>query len=345
MNRDIALSVPAKAMKADCRCIGLLAYEDAEILDIAGPLEVFACADRWLRRWGIVNKAVYRIDIFAKRAGPVRTSANVQIIANRKIGKLRNRLDTLIVVGGDGFEKARCDAGLKKWLRGAIPKARRVASVCTGAFILAEIGTLDGKSATTHWDFCKQLADQFPTIRVEPDRVFVREGGIYTSAGVTAGMDLALALLAEDWGRDVALYVARRLVLFLQRPGGQSQFSSHLALESGRHEPLRAIQRHILSHPAEDHSVPRLAERAAMSPRNFARVFLQETGMTPAKYVERVRVDAARIKLEQTSLSIDVISSKCGFDSPERMRRAFIRCLRIGPKNYREHFRENPGPR
>ncbi|MGH6881325.1 MAG: GlxA family transcriptional regulator, partial [Hypericibacter sp.] len=215
--------------------------------------------------------------------------------------------------------------------------SRRVASVCSGAFLLAATGLLNGRAATTHWQDCGRMAREFPEVRLEPDRIFVRDGKFYSSGGVTAGMDLALHLVEQDWGRDVAVQVARTLVLFLRRPGGQSQFSPHLAAEGGR-DPIRQAQRFILAHPDEDLSVPVLAEIAGMSPRNFARAFVADTSMTPAKFVEQARIDAARLRLEQSTASIDAIARDCGFGAPERMRRAFHRHLSIDPSSYRKTF-------
>jgi transcriptional regulator GlxA family with amidase domain len=213
-----------------------------------------------------------------------------------------------------------------------------VTSVCTGAFLLAEAGVLDGRRATTHWSECATLADRYPQIAVEPDPIYVRDGKVYTSAGVTAGMDLALGLIEEDHGAQVALRTARSLVLFVRRPGGQSQFSAQLTAAPARREPLRDVQAHIAEHPAADLSVPALAARAHMSERNFARAFRAETGMTPAAYVEAARVERARRELETTDLPVQAVAAQCGFGTVETMRRAFARRLGVNPAAYRARF-------
>ena len=217
-------------------------------------------------------------------------------------------------------------------------RVRRLGSVCSGAFVLAEAGLLDGRRATTHWSVCDALAQRYPRVRVDPDPIFIRDGRIYTSAGVTAGMDLALALVEEDHGREIALHVARELVLFLRRPGGQSQFSAQLALQTTDHQPLRELQAWIAEHPSADLSVATLAARVAMSPRNFARVFVRELGLTPARFVEQIRVEAARRRLEESAHGVDLIASECGFGSAESMRRSFVRTLRVPPSAYRSRF-------
>jgi transcriptional regulator GlxA family with amidase domain len=215
-----------------------------------------------------------------------------------------------------------------------------MASVCSGAFLLAAAGLLDGRRATTHWSVCELLADTFPMTRVEPDSIYVRDGNIATSAGITAGMDLALALVEEDHGRDVALEVARWLVLFMRRPGGQSQFSTQLRAQSAEREPLRDLQTWIVENPTADLSVGALATRVAMSPRHFARVFARETGVTPAVYVERIRVDLARRLLEETGLGLEAEADASGFGSVETLRRAFHRTLGVAPSDYRARFRQ-----
>jgi transcriptional regulator GlxA family with amidase domain len=225
------------------------------------------------------------------------------------------------------------------WLTAAARRSRRVASVCTGAFLLARAGLLDGRPATTHWASCKELARRYPSIRVEPDPIFVRDGDVMTSAGVTAGMDLALALVEEDLGRETALETARWLVLFLKRPGGQAQFSAQLAAQMADREPLRELQEWIPDNLDVDLSVPALARRACMSERNFARAFRRETGMTPAAYVETARVERARMALESGELPVETIARQAGFGTVETMRRAFGRRLGVSPLDYRNRFR------
>jgi transcriptional regulator GlxA family with amidase domain len=251
---------------------------------------------------------------------------------------VRGPIDTLVVAGGAGTRRAAGDERVIRWVRSAARRSRRVTSVCTGAFVLAQAGLLDGRRATTHWEWCDALARLHPAVAVERDAIFVADGSVYTSAGVTAGMDLALALVEEDLGARAARDVAQQLVIFLRRPGGQSQFSSQLAALPAEHEPLRDLQAWIPANVGADLSVPALAERVAMSPRNFARTFRRETGMTPAAYVESVRVEQARIALEGSQAPVEAIASQCGFGTVETMRRAFHRRLGVGPAAYRSRF-------
>jgi transcriptional regulator GlxA family with amidase domain len=322
------------------RRIVMLAFPDAQIIDITGPLEVFGRAARLMsdeRGWRV---PAYAVEIAATRAGAFATSSGIRMIADRSITEVRGPIDTLLVAGGRGTTDAIRDRALIDWLRKSVGRTRRLCSVCTGAFILAEAGLLDGLSATTHWRQCEQLATRYPAVTVETDPIFVRAGKIFTSAGVTAGIDLALALLEDDHGRDVALAVARELVMFLRRPGGQSQFSVQLSAQQADREPIRDLQRWIGDHLGADLSVEALARRAAMSPRNFARVFTREVGVTPGEFVENMRVEAARRRLEESSEGVDSIASKCGFGTRESMRRAFIRTLRVPPSAYRNRFQQ-----
>jgi transcriptional regulator GlxA family with amidase domain len=317
----------------------MVAFPGAQILDVTGPLEVFSSAARLLTaRRGLAIPA-YRVAILATRAGSVRCSSGLELVAERALRTVRGPIDTLLVAGGEGTAAALRDRELVQWLRAVAPRVRRLGSVCSGSFVLAEAGLLDGRRATTHWQWCATLAKQYPAVLVDPDPIFVRDGNVYTSAGVTAGMDLALALVEEDHGRDLALEVARQLVMFLRRPGGQSQFSAQLAVQTADREPLRELQAWIAEHPDADLSVPALAQRVAMSPRNFARVFAREVGMTPARFVESVRVEAARRRLEESAHGVDSVASACGFGTAESMRRAFRRTLRVPPAAYRHRFR------
>ena len=259
------------------------------------------------------------------------------IVATKAYSEVENGIDTLLIPGGDVIPVLG-DVSLLNWINSMAPGVRRLASVCNGAFVLAECGLLDHLRATTHWDFCSRLADKYPLVKVEPDQIFIRNDTVYTSGGITSGIDLALAMVEEDWGGTLALHVARYLVMFLKRPGGQSQFSTYLTSETPSRSDLRDLQAWIISNPTEDLHVDRLAERVAMSPRNFARTFLNETGITPAKFVEMARIDAARHYLESTELSIEMVAEKAGFLDPERMRRAFIRVLGVNPQNYRARF-------
>jgi transcriptional regulator GlxA family with amidase domain len=322
------------------RRIVMLAFPDAQIIDITGPLEVFGRAARLLsdeRGWRV---PAYTVEIMATKAGTFATSSGIRLIADRSIANVRGPIDTLLVAGGRGTTDALRDRSLIEWLRRIARRTRRLCSVCTGAFLLAEAGLLDGLSATTHWRQCARLAAQYPAVSVETDPIFVRAGKIFTSAGVTAGIDLALALLEDDHGRDVALAVARELVMFLRRPGGQSQFSVQLSTQQADREPIRDLQRWINDHLGADLSVEALARRTAMSPRNFARVFAREVGVTPGEFVESLRVEAARRRLEESGDGVDSIASECGFGTRESMRRAFIRTLHVPPSAYRSRFHQ-----
>ncbi|MCA9673634.1 MAG: helix-turn-helix domain-containing protein, partial [Myxococcales bacterium] len=259
------------------------------------------------------------------------------------LGRIRP-LDTLIVAGGPGTRRAAGDPAIVAAIARAARRARRVASVCTGTFVLAAAGLLDGKRATTHWAYCDRLAAMFPAVRVERDPIFVHDGRLWTSAGVTAGMDLALALVEADHGREVALEVARHLVLFVRRAGGQSQFSAQLAAQLAERAPLRELQAWIAEHPDGDLSVPALAARAAMSVRHFARLFRAEVGVSPAAYVTRTRVDTARRLLESTQLSIEQVAVAAGFGTPEALRRALGRGVGLSPREYRARFGASATP-
>jgi transcriptional regulator GlxA family with amidase domain len=322
------------------RRIVMVAFPDAQIIDITGPLEVFGRAARLLteeRGWHV---PAYTVEIAATKAGALTTSSGIRVIADRSIAQVRGPIDTILVAGGRGTTTALRDRAMIEWLRGSMRRTRRLCSVCTGAFLLAEAGLLDGLSATTHWRQCDRLAANYPAVSVENDPIFVRAGKIFTSAGVTAGIDLALALLEDDHGRDVALAVARELVMFLRRPGGQSQFSVQLSTQQADREPIRDLQRWVADHLGADLSVEALARRAAMSPRNFARVFIREVGVTPGTYVENLRVEAARRRLEESVDGVDWIASACGFGTRESMRRAFIRTLHVPPSAYRSRFNQ-----
>jgi transcriptional regulator GlxA family with amidase domain len=326
--------------------VAMLAYPDIQILDVTGPLEVFSRASRWLKDNGKRSDDAYSVEILGLKRGAFRASSGLRLYADRRFDEVGRGIDTLLIAGGRGMEAYRANAPLLSWIRRQAGWVRRLASVCTGAFFLAEAGLLKGCRATTHWGSCTRLARQFPGVRVEPDTIFVREGSIYTSAGVTAGMDLALAMVEEDHGRGVALAVARELVMFLRRPGGQAQFSTQLAVQFAEHEPLRDLQAYILDHPRADLSVETLARRAAMSPRNFARVFTREVEMTPARFVTSVRVETARRLLEESSERLETICTMSGLGTTESMRRAFLRILGIPPTRYRERFnRRHPSGR
>jgi len=313
------------------RRVVILAYENVQSLDVTGPLEVFSLAGR-------IADRPYRTEVVAPGADPIRANSGLAIVPDRGIAGVRGEIDTLVVAGGGGVLEAEKDERLVRWLTRAAGRSRRVASVCSGAFLLARASLLDDRRAATHWANADELARRYPRIKVDPESIFVREGDVWTSAGVTAGIDLALAMVEEDLGRDVALEAARWLVVFARRPGGQSQFSSHLRAQVAERRPIRELQEWMAANLAADLSVPALAEHAAMSPRNFARAFAREVGMTPAAYVEALRVDHARLRLESTRQTVEAVARECGFGTVETMRRAFHRRLGVGPGDYRSRF-------
>ena len=315
------------------RCIAIVAFPGIQALDLFGPSEVFSMADR------ITGGGIYDIQVLGPSDEPLATSSGIRMLPHRAIAGHRGRIDTLMVAGGLGVVHALEDDRLVDWIGRTAKRARRVASVCNGAFLLARAGLLTGRRATTHWASCSELRRRHPEIAVETEPIFVRDGNVYTSAGVTAGIDLSLALVEDDLGPEVALEVARWLVLFLQRPGSQSQFSTQLAGQAPLREALRELQRWIAGHLDRNLSVPVLAERAFMSPRNFARVFQREVGLTPAAYVEAVRLERARIALESGDAQVDEIARECGFGTVETFRRTFARRLGVSPSEYRSHFR------
>jgi transcriptional regulator GlxA family with amidase domain len=301
----------------------VILFDGVQSLDVTGPLEV------------LHHAGAYSITTASLGGHQVRTSSGLTLVPDEDLRDSRTP-DLMIVPGGPGAR--RRDPELTDWLRGNAPAASRVASVCTGAFLLAEAGLLSGHRATTHWSHCATLAAEYPDVTVDPDPIFIRHEDVITSAGVTAGIDLALALVEEDLGRDAALAIARGLVVFLRRPGNQSQFSASLAAQTATREPLRDVQHWITQHPEADLSVETLATRASLSPRHFARAFTAETGVTPGQYVDRVRVEAARRNLEDSARGVEEISRACGYGTPEAMRRAFIRSLGVSPAEYRRRF-------
>lgn len=316
----------------------MLGYPEAQILDITGPLEVFARSARWLMDKGISRKPAYTVELVAPVAGAFALSSGIRMLAERSYREV-TRADTLLIAGGIGCRPLMDDRDLLQWIRRMAPKVSRLGSVCTGALVLARAGLLQGRPATTHWDYIDQLGAIDGSIQVQRDAIYVRDGDLYTSAGVTAGMDMALAMVESDWGQPTALAVAQELVMFLKRPGGQSQFSSHLAAQFSEDDKLRELQLWLLDHLDRDLSVATLAARVAMSERNFARRFAASVGMTPAQYVSRARLDAARRKLEQNNLPISQVARHCGFGTGETMRRTFVTELGVSPSDYRERFR------
>jgi transcriptional regulator GlxA family with amidase domain len=318
------------------RRIVILAFPGVQPLDVAGPAEVFAGAAQ-------LKTDAYTVEVVGPRGEPIPTrSSGYALVPSTSTAECRGAIDTLIVAGGFGVHDAIEDELLVHWVRAAARRSRRVASVCTGAFLLAAAGLLDGRRATTHWASCDELARRHPAVEVDPKPIFVRDGDVWTSAGVTAGVDLALALVEDDLGPDVPREVARWLVVFLQRPGGQAQFSSYLTSAPAARASLRELQAWISDNLDQDLRVEPLAARAAMSPRNFARAFRRETGVTPAAYVEALRVEAARQRLERFSEPLELVAERAGFGTPETMRRAFARRVGVAPADYRARFNRAP---
>ncbi|MFB7916875.1 GlxA family transcriptional regulator [Streptomyces sp. NPDC056061] len=311
------------------RSVLVVLFDDVQSLDVTGPVEVFDGASHF-------PGAAYALRTASLDGSPVRTSSGLVLVPDTSLADAEPP-HTLLVPGGRGTRSP--DPELVDWLRDHAPRAERLVSVCTGALLLAAAGLLDGHRVTTHWTVCDHLARAHPAVEVDPEPIFVRDGRLATSAGVTAGIDLTLALVEEDHGRDVALRVARHLVVFLCRPGNQAQFSAQLVAQTARREPLREVQHWITEHPAEDLTVEALAARARLSPRHFARAFRAETGLTPGRYVDRVRMEHARRLLEDTSDGVAGVAHASGYGTPEAMRRAFLKALGTAPAEYRRRFR------
>lgn len=306
-------------------------FDRVQSLDVAGPLEVFHGASRVP---GVPGRRPRTLTASLDGA-PVRTESGLTLLPESALDDVGD-IDTLLVPGGHGALDP--DPRLVCWIREHAPRARRVASVCTGAFVLAEAGLLDGRRVTTHWDHCAALSRLHPRLTVDPDPIFVRDGSVTTSAGVTAGIDLALALVEDDLGHHTALTIARHLVMFLRRPGNQAQFSTHLTAQAARRPPLRDLQHWIAANPAEDLSIEALAERAGYSTRQFHRVFTDEVGTTPGRYVDRVRIETARRLLEEGAEAVESVARASGYGTYEAMRRAFARVLGCAPADYRSRF-------
>jgi len=314
--------------------IALLAFPRFQLLDVAGPADVFAEASRQLGQ-----PEAYRVQVIAAREGLLRSSCGIRLAVDATVATQRGRIDTLLVAGSPDLQDMASDAPLRAWLRRQSGAVRRYGSVCTGAFVLGAAGLLEGKRVATHWNAAARLAATYSGACVEADAIHVKDGKLFTSAGVTAGMDLALAMVEEDHGRELALRVARELVMFLKRPGGQSQFSAHLAAQTSERSGVRKVQEHVLANLADDLSVPALASYAGMSERSFARTFRSETGTTPAEFVERARIDAARRLAEESNLPAKRLSAAVGYANVDGFRRAFDRRLGVSLAEYRRRFR------
>ncbi|WP_406192790.1 GlxA family transcriptional regulator [Streptomyces griseus] len=339
------------------RTVLVVLFDGVQSLDVSGPMEVFSGASR-------SPGVSYDLRTASLDGRPVRSTSGLTLVPDSSLADAPAP-HTLLVPGGQGTRGSQpgltgwlrehapraerlvpggqgtrgSQPGLTGWLREHAPRAERLVSVCTGALLLAEAGLLDGHRVTTHWNYCERLARDYPAVEVDPEPIFVRDGRLATSAGVTAGIDLTLALVEEDHGRDLALTIARHLVVFLRRPGNQAQFSAQLSAQTARREPLREVQHWIAQHPDADLGVDALAARARLSPRHFARAFRAETGTTPGRYVERVRLEHARRLLEDTADGVERVARASGYGTPEAMRRAFVKTLATAPAEYRRRFR------
>lgn len=336
---NVSLTPPAVActlhvMASQPRHIVIVAFPGLQSLDAVGPLEVFSSATRVAEGLGVPGG--YRVSIVSSTGGPVRTESGLEIGTDTLPA---GPFDTLLLPGGDGVQRARRDTPLVKWIADTAPTCRRLATVCTGTFLAAEAGLLGGRTVTTHWARAARLQSEFPDLTVDPDPIYVHDGHVWTSAGVTAGIDLALAMVDDDLGTEVAQTVARWLVMFLHRPGGQTQFAAPVWLPRAERSTVRAVQALIEAAPGGDHRLPALAAAAAMSVRHFSRVFTTEVGESPGRYVERIRIEAARRELETTDATLDVVAERCGFGTAETLRRSFRRRLGVAPDSYRRRFR------
>jgi transcriptional regulator GlxA family with amidase domain len=330
-----------RAARAKERLVVVLAFEGMQLLDVAGPVQTFASANEMAKEAG---PAPYRVVVASRCGGPLVTSAGLPLLTQPLAAATRKApVDTLILPGGPGVHTALKDKHIVDWVRRQISSARRIASVCTGAFLLAETGILAGRRATTHWKSCGRLQELYPDVLVDPDPIYVHDERIWTSAGVTAGIDLSLALIEEDLGRKIAMQVARHLVVFLNRPGGQSQFSVPLeaqaaAADGNAPNHFAPLHGWIAENLTGDLRVEQLAHQAGMSPRTFARIYAAKMGITPARMVEKIRIEAVRRILEETDMPIKRISSECGFGQEDRLRRAFGRQVGTTPAEYRQRF-------
>ncbi|EJN03064.1 GlxA family transcriptional regulator [Phyllobacterium sp. YR531] len=314
------------------RTIHMLAMPGVQLLDVSGPMDVFAEANV---QSGLEE---YTLRVIGLDAAPIRSSSGVRLVPDHAIGDELPKVDTVLVAGCPHAPQIELANELKQWLRRSCQGAKRYGSVCSGAFMLAASGQLDGRSITTHWAVADELAAAYPAIHVDADALHMRDGPVRTAAGVTAGLDLALVLVEEDLGREIALKVAAQLVMFFKRPGGQMQFSRHGEAEPGGRSALQQVQRWVIANPGDDHSVANLAERTGLSPRHFARIFQQELGVTPGAWVEAARVTAARQMLENAHHLPKQVAAACGFADVDTLRRAFMRQIGVTPAAYRRRF-------
>lgn len=330
---DVSMSVKKKH-------IAFLAVHNVTLLDITGPYEVFAQANERMDMLGAKNSQKYILHTLStKKDKLVRSAAGLTIRCDDSINSSDYKIDTLFIPGIPNSRNDKLEKKVSKWIAQQSTQVRRLCSVCTGTFFLAEVGVLSGKKATTHWENCDKLAHDYPLVKVENNPIFVKDGNVYTSAGISSGMDLALALVEEDFGRSFALEVAKQMVLYLKRPGNQSQYSTVLTHQTSDYKPIQTIESWIQEHLEDRLTVEMLAEQAAMSPRNFARVFVRETGATPAKYIEKIRVETACRFLVDTQLGLKEIAIKCGLSTMDNLRRLFVKYFQTTPSAYRKSFR------
>ncbi len=335
------IPITTEATNLTHRHVGMIIFPGCVMLDACGPMEVFSFANDALEMLGIIKSSekAYTMSFIAEQRGYVQTSSGLKLLADYGFDEIGDNIDTLMIAGMNRVLDVFKDVKLIEFLKIMASKTRRMVSICTGALIFAESGLLNGRRATTHWYFCDYLASRYQNVSVEADKIFIRDGNVYTSGGVTAGMDLALSLVEEDWGSQIASRTARGMLVFMRRPGGQSQFSSYILNEAKTRKDFRELQAWIVNNPFAELSVEQLAERMAMSPRNFSRIFCQEVGVSPAKFVERVRLEAARNRIVQSDLPMENVATDCGFSNAEQMRRSFLRVFKITPQEYRDKFK------
>lgn len=316
------------------KTIAILALPGVQMLDVCGPLDVFAEANVQ------AGRQVYRLTVIStdRKPGAVRSSSGISIVADYTVRDEMEPIDTLLVAGCPDLAERTVSDSLLEWLRKAARKAKRFGSVCSGALLLAQAGLIDGKRVTTHWSVADRLQSAYPKLTVEPDAIQIRDGKVRTAAGVTAGLDLALALVEEDLGRDIALNVANQLVMYFKRHGGQLQFSRKSEVAASGRSALQEVQRYVAANPHEDHSVAKLAKRVGLSERHFARLFHSEVGITPAAWVQDARIEAAR-RLLESNLTPKQVAVQCGFANADTLRRVFVKYVGVTPANYHKHFR------
>jgi transcriptional regulator GlxA family with amidase domain len=326
-------------MEKTHRHIAFLVMPNATLLDITGPYEAFSVAAQCLQASGKDDVTYILHTLSLDRNKIVKTSSGLCLQCETSINALDYSIDTLFIPGIPESLKDMVDSKTLSWIKQQSTQVRRICSICTGAFILAEAAILDNRKVATHWKLCNRLAKDYPSLKVDRESIFIKDGHVYTSAGVSSGIDLALALIEEDFGRTLALDVARELVVYLKRPGNQAQFSVALKHQGVDYQPIQSIKDWLLEHLKDRITIEQLAEQALMSPRNFARVFVKETGITPAKYIEKLRLEAACRFLTETQLTLEAISCECGLTNIDNMRRLFIKHLKVTPSSYRQCFR------